>query len=107
MTEGLLRDLDCADPFVEDIPVSGGTSEMTDEELIQFHFVILCKVLEVRRKPQLTRNAAKAVLFATEVEFPGQVVGHGIRRPIPEKPASLAHWKVPKNITEMRALLGI
>ena len=102
MTEDLLRDLHCADPFVEDIIVSGGTPEMTDEGLNHAQFVDLCKVLEVLRKHQLTCNGVKAVLFATEVEFAGQVVGHGIRRPIPEKLASLAHWEGPKNITEMR-----
>ena len=80
---------------------------MTDEELIQAHFVDLCRALEVLHKHQLTCNAAKAVLFATEVKFAGQVVGHGIRRPIPEKLASLKHWEGPKNITEMRAFLEI
>ena len=34
MTEDRLRDLDRADPFVDDIVVSSGTPEMTDEELI-------------------------------------------------------------------------
>ena len=33
-------------------------------------------------------------------------MGHGIRRPIPGKLASLAHWERPKNITEMGAFLG-
>ena len=51
-------------------------------------------------------NGAKALLFTTEVEFAGQVVGHAIRRPIPGKLASLAHWERPKNIIEMRASLG-
>ena len=80
---------------------------MTDEELIEAHFVDLCKVLHVLRKHQLTCNGAKAVLCAPEMEFAGQVVGDGIRRAIPGKLASLAHWKRPKNITEMRAFLGL
>ena len=75
--------------------------------LIKAPFADLCKVLEVLCKQQLTCNGAKAVLFATVVEFTGQVVGHGICRPIPEKLASLAHWERPKNITEMRAFLGL
>ena len=33
-------------------------------------------------------------------------MGHGIRRPLPRKLASLAHWQRPKNITEMRVLLA-
>ena len=71
MTEDPLLDLDCANPFGDDIIVSNGTPEMTDEELIEAHFVNLCKVLEVFRKHQLTCNGVKAVLFATEVEFAG------------------------------------
>ena len=105
MTEDLLRDLDCADPFVDDIIVCIGTPEMKDDELIEAHFVDLCRVLDVLRKHQLTCNGAKAVLLATEVEFGGQVVGHGIRRPIPGKLASVAHWERPKNITQMRVFL--
>ena len=66
---------------------------MTDEELIEAHFVDLCKVLHVPRKHQLTLtcNGAKAVLCASEMEFAGQVVGDGICRAIPGRLASLTH----------------
>ena len=79
---------------------------MMDEELIGAHFVHLCNVLDVLRKLQLRCNGAKAVLFATQVEFAGQVVGHGIRRPIPGRLRCLTDWERPENITEMTAFLG-
>ena len=79
---------------------------MTDDELIEAHFVDLCRVLDVLRKHQVTCNGAKALLFATHVEFVEQVMGHGIRRTILGKLASLAHCEHPKNISEMRAFLG-
>ena len=79
---------------------------MTDEMLIEANFVDLCQVLEVLRKHQLTCNGAKAVLFAMEVEFAGQVVGHGIHRSVPGKLACLAHWERHKNMTQMRAFLA-
>ena len=104
-TEDFLRGLDCAYPFVDDVIVSSETPEMTDEELIEAHFVDLCNVPNLLRRHKLTCNGAKAVLFATEVEFARQVVSHGIRRPNLGKLASLAHWERPKNITEMRAFL--
>ena len=91
MTEDLLQDLDCGSLFVDDIVVSGGTPKMTDDELIHAGFVDLCNVLDVLRKHQLTYNGAKAVLFATEVDFAGQVVGHGNLRPVPGKLVPLAH----------------
>ena len=59
MKEDLLRALDCADPFLDDIGVSSGTPEMTEEALIQAYFVDLCKVLEVERKHKLTCNAQR------------------------------------------------
>ena len=79
---------------------------MTDEELIEAYVVDLCKVLEILCKHQLTCNGAKAVLFATGVEFAGQVLSHGICRPIQGRLASLAHWERPKNITETRVFPG-
>ena len=79
---------------------------MTFKELIRADIVDLCKVLEVLHKHQLTCNAAKAVLFATEVEFTGQVVGHWSRRAIPGKLESLTHLERAKNINEMRSFLG-
>ena len=85
MTQAVIRHLDFADPFLNDIIVSSGTPEMADDELIEAHFGDVCQVLHVVHKHQLTCNGAKAVLFATEVEFAGQVVSHGIRHPIPRK----------------------
>ena len=87
--------------------MSNGTPDMSDEEPIEAHFHDLCKVLEVLKKHQLTCNGDKVVLFATEREFVSQVVGHGIRQPIPGKLASLARWERHKTITEMRAFLGL
>ena len=71
MTEHLFRDLDCAGSLVKDINVSSAIPEMTDDELIEVHFVGLCRVLDVLRKHPLTCNAAKAVLFATELKLTG------------------------------------
>ena len=55
---------------------------MTDGELIEACFVDVCLVLNVLRKHQVTCKGAKAILFATEVEVAGNVVGQVIRRPI-------------------------
>ena len=57
-----LRDLNCADPFVDNIIVESKTPEMKDDELIEGHFVALWQVLDVLSKDQLTYNEAKAVL---------------------------------------------
>ena len=41
-----------------------------------------------------------------EVEFAGHVVGHGQRRPMPGKLASLHHWEKPQTISELRSFMG-
>ena len=48
----------------------------------------------------------KASLFVKEVEFAGHVVGHGQRRPMPGKLASLHHWERPQTISELRSFMG-
>ena len=48
----------------------------------------------------------KASLFVREVEFAGHVVGHGQRRPMPGKLASLHHWEKPQTISELRSFMG-
>ena len=48
----------------------------------------------------------KASLFVKEVEFAGHVVGHGQRRPMPGKVASLHHWEKPQTISEVRSFMG-
>ena len=69
MTEDLHRDVDCAQSFVDDLIVASGTLQMTDAELVEVHFIDLCKVLDVLCKHQLTCNGTKKVLFATEVSL--------------------------------------
>ena len=41
-----------------------------------------------------------------EVEFAGHGVGHGQRRPMPGKLASLHHWEKPQTISELRSFMG-
>ena len=72
---------------------------MMDDELIEARFVDLCLVLNVLRKHQVTCKPAKAILFATEVEVAGHVVGQVIRGPIPGYLASLLHLERPQRIT--------
>ena len=91
MTEDVLRELDSEDLFVDGIIVSRGMPETTDDEVIDTNCLHLCRVPDIIHKHQLTCNGGKAVLFAAEVEYAGQVVGHTIYRPLLGKLASLTH----------------
>ena len=100
MMEDLLGPVqDCADPFVDDIIIGSGTEDMTEDELIYAHE----KELD---KHNIVCKPTKASLFVKEVEFAGHVVGHGQRRPMPGRLASLHHWEKPQTISELRSFMG-
>ena len=97
---------DCADPFVDDIIIGSGTENMTEDELIEAHEKDLRLVLSQLDKHNMVCKPTKASLFVKEVEFAGHVVGHGQRRPMPGKLASLHHWEKPQTISELRSFMG-
>ena len=107
MMEDLLGPVrDCADPFVDDIIIGSGTENMTEDELIDAHEKDLRRVLSELDKHNMVCKPTKASLFVKEVEFAGHVVGHGQRRPMPGKLASLHHWEKPQTISELRSFMG-
>ena len=107
MMEDLLGPVrDCADPFVDDIIIGSGTENMTEDELIDAHEKDLRRVLSELDKHNMVCKPTKASLFVKEVEFAGHVVGHGQRRPMPGKLASLHHWEKHQTISELRSFMG-
>ena len=108
MMEDLLGPVrDCADPFVDDIIIGSGTENMTEDELIDAHEKDLRRVLSELDKHSMVCKPTNASLFVKEVEFAGHVVGHGQRRPMPGKLASLHHWEKPQTISELRSFMGV
>ena len=106
MMEDLLGPVrDCADPFVDDIIIGSGTENMTEDELIDAHEKDLRRVLSELDKHNMVCKPTKASLFVKEVEFAGHVVGHGQRRPMPGKLASLHHWEKPQTISELQSFM--
>ena len=97
---------DCANPFVDDIIIGSGTEDMTEDELIGAHEKDLRRVPSELDKHNMVCKPTKASLFVKEVEFAGHVVGHGQRRPMPWKLASLHHWEKPETISELRSFMG-
>ena len=107
MMEDLLGPVrDCADPFVDDIIIGSGTEDMTEDELIEAHEKDLRRVLSELDKHNMVCEPTKASLFVKEVDFAGHMVGHGQRRPMPGKLASLHHWEKPQTISELRSFMG-
>ena len=91
---------------MDDIIIGSGTEDMTEEELIEAHEKDLRRVLSELYKHNMVCKPTKASLFVREVEFAGHVVGHGQRRPMPGKLASLHHWEKPETISELPSFMG-
>ena len=95
---------DIATPYVDDILV--GTTVGEGEDLLEAHARDLRRVLKVLAEERLVVDPKKAKLFVTEVEFCGQILGGGTRRPAPGKLQAIEKWEVPTTISALRAFLG-
>ena len=76
---------------MDDIIIGSGTGDMTKDELVEAHEKDLRRVLSELDKHNMVCKPTKASLFVKEVEFAAHVVGHGQRRPMLRKLASLHH----------------
>ena len=70
------------------------------------HFRHICLVLERFRELGLVCDMEKVQMFVDEVEFCGQVLGGGRRRPSPGKLKALEKWERPTTLTELSSFLG-
>ena len=95
---------DIATGYVDDILV--GTTAAEGENLLEAHARDLDRVLSLLQQHFLVVDPIKAKLFVEEVEFCGQILGHGNRRPAPGKLMAIEKWEVPTTITALRAFLG-
>jgi hypothetical protein len=87
MMEWVLRDLENADPYVDDIIIGSIGENM--EEIMANHVNDLRAVLRVLREENLIVDPKKANIFMGEVEFCGQILREGRRSPAPEKLLSI------------------
>ena len=95
---------DVATGYIDDIIV--GTTAKNGENLLEAHARDLHRVLGILQSQKLVADPHKAKLFVEYVEFCGQILGHGTRRPAPGKLMAIEKWEVPTTITALRAFLG-
>ena len=95
---------DVATGYIDDILI--GTTETPGQDLLEDHARDLKRVMDVLQNQRLVVDPTKAHLFVKEVEFCGQILGHGFRRPAPGKLMAIEKWEVPTTITALRAFLG-
>jgi len=105
MLDEVLRPVkDTAIAYIDDILV--GTRVEEGEDLLEKHDRDLRRVMEVLKEKQLVVDKGKCHLFVREVEFCGQLLSNGTRRPMPGKLMAIEKWEAPRNVTELRGFLG-
>ncbi len=105
MMEWVLRDIDNADPYVDDI-IIGSTGKTWQEVLVKHHQDVR-RVLETLKEHILIVDPRKANMLMREVEFCGHILREGKRSPVPGKLLSIQKWELPQTITELRGFLGL
>ena len=95
---------DVATGYIDDILV--GTTAENGENLLEAHARDLHRVMDILQTQKMVVDTQKTKLFVKEVEFCGQIPGHGNRFPAPGKLQAIEKWEVPTTITALRAFLG-
>ena len=105
MMEWVLKDLDQADPYIDDIII--GSTGSTEEDLLQNHEKDLRAVLGSLAENKIYVDPKKAHMFMREVEFCGHVLREVCRSPAPGKLKAIQKWEAPKTVTQLRGFLGL
>ena len=97
--ESLLREQKGAAVYIDDILVTGGSTEE--------HIQNLNSVLDILESANLRLNLSKCFFLQPRVEYLGYVIDqHGLH-PTEEKVTAIKEAPKPKNVSELRAFLGI
>jgi hypothetical protein len=105
MLEWVLRDVDCANPYVDDIII--GSRGKTRAEVIRNHARDVLRVLTILEENNLVCDPKKSHFFMEEVKICGHILDKGRRRPAPGKLLPIQKWEVPHTVTALRGFLGL
>ncbi|KAG1927827.1 K02A2.6-like [Pimephales promelas] len=97
--EGVLQGITYVAVFLDDILVTG----RNDEE----HLQTLARVLRRLQEAGLRLKRSKCSFMEKEVTFLGHKVDETGLHPVPEKVTALQNAPAPKNVTELKAYLGL
>ena len=86
--------------------IIGSTGE-TEQERLKNHAHNLDQVLDLFAQHNLVAKLSKASFFSRSVEFRGQILENGRRRPSPRKLDAIQQWELPTTLTGLRGFLGV
>ena len=105
MTEEMLKDFPFADVYVDDVII--GSTGATRQEALENYYKHVCQVLGKFEEMNLVARLGKSSFFISEVEFCGQILSGGKKRPSPGKLKAIQEWEMPKTLKELRGFLGV
>ena len=105
MMEWVLHGIECVDVYIDDVIV--GTSGESVSEALDRHERDVRRVLDRLAEYELIVDPKKAHFFCEEVEFCGNLLRDGKRRPAPGKLLTIQKWELPKTVTQLRGFLGL
>ncbi|XP_064458842.1 uncharacterized protein K02A2.6-like [Ornithodoros turicata] len=97
--EQVTAGLDYVACYLDDIIVTGTT--------LEHHLSNLAKVFQCLSDFGFTLKKEKCAFFKQEVEYLGQIVSKEGFRPSPKKISAILNMPEPRNVSELRALLGM
>ena len=101
--EDILKEIPFADVYVDDVII--GSTGATRQEALGDHFKHLCQVLDKFEELKLVPRLGKSSFFVPEVEFCGQNLSGGKKRPSPGKLKAIQGWDKPKTLKKLRGFL--
>ena len=96
---------DIATEYIDDILV--GTTVEPGENLLEAHARDLRRVLSILQTQKMVVDPSKAKMFVDEVEFCGQILGNGNRRPAPGKLMEIEKWENPNHHIRFKSLFRL
>jgi hypothetical protein len=95
LDDQLLEVADVANGYIDDIAVGTKADPEEGEDDLVVHDKALRRVLDKLKEKVLVGNERKVKLFVDELNFCGQILGHGVRRPAPGKLMAIEKWELP------------
>lgn len=95
----ILKDLDYVYCYLDDVLIAGRTIEECHSRLIE--------VLDRLSKANIKVNFTKCKFFVSSLPYLGHIISDKGLLPNPDKVATIQKAEVPKNVTQLKAFLGL
>ena len=79
----------------------------TEQELLENHAKHLDEVLDLFARHNLVAQLSKSSFFSCSIEFCGQILQNGRRRPQTGKLDAIQRWELPTTLMGLRGFLGV